>query len=124
MNYNEATLRYFRAAPGAGVLSGDGVGRGSAGTRELGTWVQFDVRLEAGRIAAARFLAFGCPHTVAAAARIAEQAPGRDPQPALPESPGQLRALFEVPVEKLGRLFVVEDAWLAALRAAVGAAAR
>ncbi len=124
MNYNAATLRYFRTAPGVGVLSGDGCGRGSAGARELGTWVQFDVRLEAGRIAAARFLAFGCPHTVAAAARVVELAPGRDPQPALPESPAELQALLEVPVEKLGRLLVVEDAWLAALRAAVGAAAR
>jgi hypothetical protein len=50
---------------------------------------------------------------------VAEQAPGRAVAAAhLPESVQALQARFEVPVEKLGRLLVVEDAWIAALRAA------
>jgi NifU-like protein involved in Fe-S cluster formation len=118
LNYNATTLRYFRSAPGAGVLAGAAVGRGSAGSREQGTWVQFDVRLEAGRIAAARFLAFGCPHTVAAAARVAERAAGREISADLPETVPFLQGLLEVPVEKLGKLLLVEDAWRAAARAA------
>jgi hypothetical protein len=44
-------------------------------------------------------------------------------QPALPESVQAVRARFEAPVEKLGRLLIVEDAWTAAMRAAAAAAA-
>ena len=123
MNYNETTLRYFRTAPGAGVLAGADVGRGSAGSREQGAWVQFDLQLAAGQVVAARFLAFGCPHLIAAAARVAEQAPGRPCAAQLPEGPAVLQALLGVPVEKLGRLLLVEDAWRAAVRAAAPAAA-
>lgn len=115
MNYNDLTLRYFRMAPAAGVLTGPGVRRGAAGKRTDGSWVQFELQVEAGRVAAARFLAFGCPHTIAAAARVAEQAPGRAAA-ALPESVAELQSLLAVPVEKLGRLLTVEDAWLAAVK--------
>jgi NifU-like protein involved in Fe-S cluster formation len=86
--------------------------------------VQFDVRLAPPgaepRVREARFLAFGCPHVIAAAALVAEQAEGGTPEPRLPQSVHTLRERLEAPVEKLGRLFVVEDAWLAALRAATG----
>ena len=37
----------------------------------------------------------------------------------LPESPRALQHRFAVPVEKLGRILVVEDAWCAAIRAAI-----
>jgi hypothetical protein len=36
---------------------------------------------------------------------------------ALPEDLESLRELFAVPVEKLGRLLIVEDAWIAAVSA-------
>jgi hypothetical protein len=42
--------------------------------------------------------------------------------PAMPESVQTLRARFEAPVEKLGRLLIVEDAWLCAMRAAMSTA--
>jgi hypothetical protein len=45
---------------------------------------------------------------------------GRELIARLPESLPSLRARFEVPVEKLGRLLTVEDAWICALRAAAG----
>ncbi len=48
MNYSELTLRYFESAPGAGVLSGPDVHRGAAGSREQGTWVQFDLQVSVG----------------------------------------------------------------------------
>jgi hypothetical protein len=68
------------------------------------------------RVCEVRFLAFGCPHVIAAAALVAEQAEGALPEPRLPQTVHALRGQLEAPVEKLGRLFVVEDAWLAALR--------
>ena len=124
MKYNAPTLQYFRLAATAGPLSG-AHGRGAAGSREQGTWVQFELRLAPGaacgpRIAAARFTAFGCPHTIAAAGWCAEHAVGRDPGAGIPEPAAALQARFAVPVEKLGRLIVVEDAWVAAARLAAG----
>ncbi|HEY2145784.1 MAG TPA: iron-sulfur cluster assembly scaffold protein [Steroidobacteraceae bacterium] len=114
MNYNELTRRYFESPAGAGVLSGPGVSRGSAGSVEIGTWVQFDLQIGAATLQAARFLAFGCPHTIAVAAWLVEQAPGRALTPALPETVQALSTRFAVPVPKLGRLLIVEDAWVAA----------
>ncbi len=118
MNYSELTLRYFKSAPGCGVLEGPDVYRGVAGSRAAGTWVQFDLRLAGGIIRAARFQAFACPHTIAAAAWIVEHAAGPVAHAALRESVESLGARFEVPVDKRGRLLVLEDAWIAALRAA------
>ena len=125
MKYNELTRRHFDQAAACGVLSGPGTFRGAAGSRAQGTWVQFDVQAagEARVVTAASFLAFGCPHVIAVAAWLAEQAVGRRVEPVLPESVQSLRARFDAPVEKLGRLLTVEDAWISAMRAAIPAAA-
>ena len=117
MNYSELTLHYFQTAPGAGVLAGPDVCRGSAGARAQGAWVQFDLQLGGGSIRAARFLAFGCPHTIAVSAWVAEHAAGRDIGAGLPESVAALSERFAVPIEKRGRLLLIEDAWFAALGA-------
>jgi NifU-like protein involved in Fe-S cluster formation len=119
VNYSELTQRYFQSAVGAGVLSGPDVHRGAAGGRAQGAWVQFDVQLNSGIIQAARFLAFGCPHTIAVSAWVAEQEVGRVARAALPESVQQLSERFGVPVEKRGRLLIIEDAWVAAMGGAL-----
>jgi hypothetical protein len=125
MKYNDLTRRYFENAANAGTLTGRGCFRGSAGSRSQGTWVQFDVRVNpeapAVTIEAVRFLAFGCPHVIAVSAWLAEQAVGLGAQPRLPESVPCLRERFDLPVEKLGRLLIVEDAWIAAAGAAKSA---
>jgi len=124
MTYNELTWRHFEQAAHAGELAGDYVRRGAAGNPAHGTWVQFDVRVAPGGGASvvqeARFLAYGCPHVIAVADWVAERAAamaGALPAVAgaLPESVSALQHRFEVPVEKLGRLLVIEDAWRAAL---------
>jgi NifU-like protein involved in Fe-S cluster formation len=113
--YNELTRRYFESPASVGELvSGPGVFRGAAGNREQGTWVQFDLRCESGTLRAVRFLAFACPHTIAVSAWLAEQSVGRAVTAVLPESVADLRDRFAVPVEKMGRLLIIEDAWLAA----------
>jgi hypothetical protein len=140
MNYSSLTRRYFDAAPHAGVIAGAsaaaptgageaavrGIGRGTAGSRAQGTWVQFDIQVAGGgalpgpaRIQAARFLAYACPHTIAVAAWLAEHAAGLEVRPVLPENVQSLRERFGVPVEKLGKLLIVEDAWVAAVSAAL-----
>jgi NifU-like protein involved in Fe-S cluster formation len=122
VTYNELTLHYFDTAAAAGVLSGAGVSRGAAGSRAQGTWVQFDVQAAAGTIQAASFLALGCPHTIAMAAWVAEHAVGLAVRPVLPDSLEELNERFAVPVEKRGRLLIIEDAWLAAVRGLLPAA--
>jgi len=119
MNYNELTRRYFESAANAGELTGPGVFRGAAGNHAQGTWVQFDLQITAGTVSAAKFLAFGCPHTIAVAAWLTEQAVGGRVVPQLPENVQALRQRFAVPVEKMGRLLIIEDAWLAAVIPAI-----
>jgi NifU-like protein involved in Fe-S cluster formation len=119
MNYNELTRRYFEMPVNAGQLSGPLVCRGAAGRREHGTWVQFDLQAASGTLQAVRFLAFGCPHTIAVAAWVAEQAVGKPVNRRLPCGLDELSLRFAVPQEKLGRLLIVEDAWLAAIDAAI-----
>lgn len=124
MSYNELTRRYFDQAPCVGTFEEPGRFRGAAGDRTQGAWVQFDVRAVAGStpalIEAVRFHAFGCPHLIAVAGWLAEQAPGRAIEAQLPRSVRELRERFAVPAEKTGRLLLVEDAWIAAMRSALG----
>jgi hypothetical protein len=124
VTYNELTRRYFEHPARIGTLAGPDCYRGAAGSRGVGTWVQFDVRVARmgarPRVREVRFLAFGCPHVIAAAALVAEEGEGGAPEPRLPQSVHSLRERLDAPVEKLGRLFVVEDAWIAALRCAAG----
>ena len=120
MNYNELTRRHFEHPARLGTLKGPDCYRGAAGSRSAGTWVQFDIRVArtggGPRVLEVRFLAFGCPHVIAAAALVAEEGEGAASEPRMPQSVDSLRERLEAPVEKLGRLFVVEDAWIAALR--------
>lgn len=117
MKYSELTLQYFRSAPGSGLLGPDAF-RGTGGSRGQGTWVQFEVEIARTSILAARFLAFGCPHTIAVASWVSEQAVGQTVRAALPETVLELSERFAVPVEKRGRLLIIEDAWLAVMAAA------
>ena len=119
MSYSELTQRYFQSAAGAGVLTGPDVHRGAAGDRAHGTWVQFDVQSNLGIIQAARFLALGCPHTIAVSAWVVEHGLGPLTRAALPESVQLLSERFHVPPEKRGRLLIIEDAWVAALAGAL-----
>lgn len=100
-------------------MSGEGVCRGAAGSRAQGTWIQFDVRVEATHILEVRFLAYACPHTIAVSSWVAETAVGLNVQAALPESVQSIRERFGVPIEKLGRLLTVEDAWIMAMHASI-----
>ncbi len=133
LHYNALTHRYFKSAALNGSLLGECVGRGAAGDEDSGCRVQFDLALGPTGIEAARFQAFGCPHTLAVCAWLCEQASARTSEaersadrlsvpasePALPESIERIGRRFEVPREKMSRLLLIEDAWLAAIRQAV-----
>ena len=87
---------------------------GAAGRAQRGTQVRFALQCSAGRIIAVRYQAYGCPHTLAVCEWLAEELEA-----------GRLRSIgapadwcrtLDIPIVKLGRLLVVEDALRAALQ--------
>jgi NifU-like protein involved in Fe-S cluster formation len=64
----------------------------------------------------ARFQALGCPHTLATASWLTMQLRGRHHGDAQPGAPQDWARTLGVPVEKLGRLLLIEDALHAALQ--------
>ncbi|MGH8217471.1 MAG: iron-sulfur cluster assembly scaffold protein [Steroidobacteraceae bacterium] len=96
-------------APGGGGR----VVRGEAGGPAEDVWVRFHVRLDGDTVKDARFEARGCPHTLATAAWIASRLPGRRWAEGVVGTPHDWARELAVPVEKLGRLLVLEDALIA-----------
>ena len=88
---------------------------GEAGAQGQGTWVRFQLLTEGDTVKEARCLAFACPHTVDTAQWLCERLRGRSRRDLIPGAPREWAQARAVPVEKLGRLLVVEDALLACL---------
>jgi NifU-like protein involved in Fe-S cluster formation len=113
LKYSGEVRHRFETAPRHGRILAAPSERlsGGAGETGRGVRVEFEARVRGGVIAECRFRAFGCPHVIAAASWVAEQAEGR----AVGESdwldPRRLAELLEVPAYKLGSLLVVEDAF-------------
>lgn len=94
------------------VASEDGVLAGMAGSRERGIEVAFAVRLDGSAIKSVDFRAYGCPHTLAACTWLTRRLAGQ-PVAALRDlAPEELMTAADVPVEKRGRMLVVQDALL------------
>ncbi len=115
--------RLFESTPGAGAppAAEPGWHRGCAGSEAAEACVEVFLRRDAeGRLLALRYRVWGCPHTIAVLGWLAREWPGRH----LDDPPGGgargWLAAVGAPVEKLGRLLVVEDAIAAARTAAAG----
>lgn len=93
----------------ATVLSGE------AGAPEAETWVRFHLLVEGDTVKDARVQAFGCPHTLDVAGWLCQEVKGRTRGALPPGGPADWAAGRSVPVEKLGRLLVIEDALRACL---------
>ncbi|MGH8324074.1 MAG: hypothetical protein ACRETD_09805, partial [Steroidobacteraceae bacterium] len=68
-----------------------------------------------GTVKAARFKAYGCPHTLKVADWLTRRLAGRMREEGVPGTPSSWAEALSVPVEKLGRLLVIEDALRACL---------
>ncbi|HYM41794.1 MAG TPA: aminotransferase class V-fold PLP-dependent enzyme [Steroidobacteraceae bacterium] len=90
--------------PGAGWVRGEAGGPGEE------TWVRFQLLVSGNTVKDARVHAFGCPHTLQVATWLCAQLPGRSRAALLPGGPADWAASRSVPVERLGRLLVIEDA--------------
>ena len=121
-HYSDRVLELFRALPGAGAL-GAGPGRlavGEAGSLERGAWVRFEARVASGRIVQCGFQAWGCPHTLAAAALARSWLLATQEGGAVRSDAHCLARELDVPAAKMGRMLVVEDASKALLAEAAG----
>jgi cysteine desulfurase len=83
---------------------------GEAGGPGQEVWVRFRLQVADGVVKSALFKAYGCPHTLAVATWVAERLRGRGRADLAPGTPAEWAEAVAVPVEKLGRLLVVEDA--------------
>lgn len=110
--YSPRVLDLFARLPGAAPLpAGSGAQvTGEAIALDRGVWIRFDARVEGGRIAECVFRAWGCPHTLAAAAWVARELRAR----AIPDcaylDASHLARELDAPAAKMGRFLVVEDA--------------
>lgn len=110
--YSPLVEQLFRQPRAAGSFPNDDSDavRGEAGSIQAGAWVRLSLRIRAGRVTDARFQAYGCPHTLAAAEWLACQLAGQPLENGFPGGAQELARVLEVPTEKLGRLLIVEDA--------------
>jgi NifU-like protein involved in Fe-S cluster formation len=110
--YSARVLELFRALPYAGTLPAapGGIAAAEAIALDRGAWVKFEARVDAGRIVACRFRAWGCPHTLAAAALAAGWLEGWPDGESTRFEAARLARELDAPADKMGRLLVVEDA--------------
>ncbi len=104
--YNERVRALFDEPAHAGYLDD------AAGTtiEDQGVRICFSTEVAGGEMRALRFQAWGCPHFIAAAEAFCDGYEGR-PVSALSEfSASELMQSLSVPVEKTGRILVIEDA--------------
>ncbi|MEY4763026.1 MAG: hypothetical protein RLZZ200_2882 [Pseudomonadota bacterium] len=90
--------------------AGDDIRIGEAGAARLGTWVRMLLCVREGRIAEARFQAYGCPHVLAACVQVVAALRGQPADAPRPGTPEAWRGAVDAPIEKLGRFLIIEDA--------------
>ena len=104
--YNEEVRRLFADPAHAGTVD-DGVVVREDGQ---GVRIEFSARVSAGSVAALRFRAWGCPHVIAAAETVCRLLEGKSTADLEVFAVAQISELLGIPIEKTGRILVIEDA--------------
>ena len=107
MNPYSPRVREYFAAP---AHAGDVDGGCSVIVNEQGVCLQLSVAAAGDRIVALRFRARACPHVLAAAEAACAALEGRPVADLIEFSARDLMDNLPVPVEKTGRILVLEDA--------------
>ena len=77
---------------------------------DQGVRINLSAEVAAGEVRALRFLAWGCPHVIALAEAFCADFEGRPVAELLEFSASDFMQSLSVPVEKTGRILVIEDA--------------
>ena len=104
--YSPAVRALFGDPAHAGSIEG----AHSVEIDDQGLRIRLFALFEEGTITRLGFLAWGCPHVIAAAEAFCRQFEGCDPAELLDFSSSGLMQSLSVPVEKTGRILVLEDA--------------
>lgn len=117
--YSRQVVDYFTHTPHAGKPLGGDVNlfSGTAGDRERGTQIMFFARVVDGIVEQCGYQVFGCPHVIAACCLAAERLTGQPVGRLAEMAPETLIEALEVPIEKTGRILVLQDALLNCFRA-------
>ena len=110
--YSELVRRYFANPVHAGRLPdayNDAV-IGEAAESEMGIRVVLSAVADGDTIRFLRYRVFGCPHLIAAAESFCDEVEGQPISALLKLNVPDLMDKLTIPVEKTGRVFILEDA--------------
>ena len=113
--YSERVRRHFANPVHAGRLPEkyNGGVVGEARESETGARVVLSAVVDEGMIRVLRYQVFGCPHLIAAAEAFCDEAEGKALSALTGLDVSGLMNSLTIPVEKTGRVFILEDAALA-----------
>lgn len=112
MGYSLEVQQRFHSPQRVGEFAAGtpGLVTGEAEDRTLNVWVRVQVQVVGTVIRSVRYRVFGCPHMLAAAGWVAEALQGRESHTMQELDMHEMREILDAPVEKLGKLLVLEDA--------------
>lgn len=112
MGYSLEVQQRFHSPQRVGEFAAGtpGLVTGEAEDRTLNVWVRVQVQVVGTVIRSVRYRVFGCPHMLAAAGWVAEALQGRESHTMQELDMHKMREILDAPVEKLGKLLVLEDA--------------
>ncbi|MDH4054894.1 MAG: iron-sulfur cluster assembly scaffold protein [Gammaproteobacteria bacterium] len=114
--YNPVVRDYFARPEHAGEVMGEDAA--VAFFEDQGMRIRLSAKVAREDIKTLRFLAWGCPHVIAAAEAFCRRFEGRPAAELANFDASQLMRDLAVPVEKTGRILVLEDT-VRSLRAAI-----
>ena len=104
--YSARVRELFKATAHAGSVEGGP----RAAVEDQGVRISLSAELHGGIVRALRFGAWGCPHVIATCEAFCTNYEGRSVADLLDFSATDLMQSLSVPVEKTGRILVIEDA--------------
>ena len=117
--YSAEVREYFASPQHCGDLEGGSV----VELDDQGVRIRLSATCEDSRIQAMRFRAWGCPHVIAACEAVCRGWQGRMARELEAFEAGEIMRTLSVPVEKTGRILVLEDAVRSLGRSICGGAA-
>jgi NifU-like protein involved in Fe-S cluster formation len=109
--YSPTVIDHFQQPRNGGRLeAGEGVIKGTAGSIAQGTMFVLSARIAGDRIESVRFEAYGCPHCIAAGSWLSERLVGLNREQLRTWRWREADQALHFPLEKRGRLLILEDA--------------